>query len=65
MNHDMAGRHALSISMINPPPNFGGLKFESDPGEIGCAFHRAGAKIGKKGAFFKGIKDLLGNHTHL
>jgi len=23
-------RHTLSISRINPPPNFGGLKFESD-----------------------------------
>ena len=36
-------RNTLSISRIYPPPNLGGLKFESD------------AEIGQKGAFCKGL----------
>jgi len=40
------GIHTLSISRINPPKYGGGLKFESDPREIGSAFHGAGADIG-------------------
>jgi len=39
------------ISRINPPKFGGGLKFESNPGEIGCAFHRASADIGEKDSF--------------
>jgi hypothetical protein len=31
--------------------------FEPDPREIGPAFHRAGAEIGEKGGFFKGLKS--------
>ncbi|OEU68105.1 MAG: hypothetical protein BA867_14130 [Desulfobacterales bacterium S5133MH16] len=31
------------------------LKFEPDPRGIGYAFHGAGAKIGQKGAFCKGL----------
>jgi hypothetical protein len=33
---------------------FRGLKFESDPREIGLAFHRAGADIGDKDSFRSG-----------
>jgi len=36
---------------IYPPPNLGGLKFESDPRGIGYAFHRAGADMGEKDSF--------------
>jgi hypothetical protein len=35
---------------------FRGLKFESDPREIGSAFHRAGADIGEKDSFRSGTK---------
>jgi hypothetical protein len=34
-------RNTGSISRINPPKFGGGLKFESDPREIGFAFHGA------------------------
>ena len=34
---------------------FRGLKFESDPREIGFAFHGAGADIGEKDSFRSGI----------
>ena len=34
---------------------FQGLKFDPDPREIGYAFRRAGAEIGQKRAFFKGL----------
>jgi hypothetical protein len=56
----------LSISRINPPKFGGGLKFESDPREIGFApmkyvlhfigqaFHGAGADIGEKDSFYSG-----------
>jgi hypothetical protein len=47
-------RHTLSISRINPPKFGGGLKFESDPREIGSAFHGAGADIGEKDSFRSG-----------
>jgi hypothetical protein len=50
-----AGRNTLSILRINPPKFGGGLKFEPDPRGIGYAFHGAGAGIGKKGAFCKGL----------
>jgi len=33
---------------------FRGLKFESDPGEIGSAFHGAGEDIGEKDSFRSG-----------
>jgi hypothetical protein len=33
---------------------FRGLKFESDPREIGSAFHGAGADIGEKDSFRSG-----------
>jgi len=33
---------------------FRGLKFESDPRGIGCAFHEAGADIGEKDSFRSG-----------
>jgi hypothetical protein len=33
---------------------FRGLKFESDPKEIGFAFHRSGADIGEKDGFRSG-----------
>jgi len=36
-------RNTDRISRINPPEFGGGLKFESDPGEIGFAFLGAGA----------------------
>jgi len=51
-NHSNTG----SISRINPPKCGGGLKFESDPREIGCAFHRASADIGEKDSFGSGTK---------
>jgi len=35
---------------------FRGLKFESDPREIGSAFHGAGADIGEKDSFRSGTK---------
>jgi len=41
---------------IYPPPNLGGLKFESDPRGIGYAFHRAGADMGEKDSFPSGAK---------
>jgi len=48
-------RNTLSILRINPPKFGGGLKFESDPRGMGYAFHGAGAGIGQKGAFCKGL----------
>jgi hypothetical protein len=36
---------------------FRGLKFEPDPRGIGYAFHGAGAGIGQKGAFLKGLSS--------
>ncbi len=33
---------------------FRGLKFESDPGGIGFAFHRAGAEIAENSHFWMG-----------
>jgi len=49
-----AGSNTDSISRINPPKFGGGLKFESDPREIGYAFHGAGADIGGKNSFRSG-----------
>ena len=34
----------INIPRINLPKFGGGLKSESDPREIGCAFHRAGTE---------------------
>jgi len=51
-----AGSNTGSISRINPPKFGGGLKFESDPREIGSAFHGAGADIGEKDSFRSGTK---------
>ena len=48
-------RNTPSILRINPPKFGGGLKFESDPGEIGFIFHRANTEIGQKGTFYKGL----------
>ena len=48
----------MSISRINPLKFGGGLKFELDPREISYAFHGAGAGIGQKGVFFKGLWTL-------
>jgi len=47
--------NTFSISRINPPKFGGGLKFEPDPRGIGSAFHRSGAEIEQKGAFFNGL----------
>ena len=46
-------RHTLSISRIYPPPNFGGLKSESD------------AEIGQKGTFCKGLNGIASGTTAL
>jgi hypothetical protein len=43
---------------------FRGLKFESDPREIGCAFHGAGADIGEKDSFRSGT-DMNSNTVHI
>jgi hypothetical protein len=55
--HIGAGIHTWSILRINPPEFGGGLKFEHYPRGIGYAFHRAGAGIGQKGVFCKGLKE--------
>ena len=52
-------RHTLSISRINPPKFGGGLKFESDPREIGSAFHGAGTDIGEKDRFRSGTNYYI------
>ena len=41
---------------------FRGLKFESDPRGIGCAFHGAGADIGEKDSFRSGTNYGI-NHV--
>ena len=53
----------MSISRINPPKFGGGLKSEFDLGGIGSAFHGAGAEIGQKGTFFKGLSVDV--HVHM
>ena len=56
-------KHTLNISRINPPKFGGGLKSESDPRGIDSAFHGAGAEIGQKGVFFKGLSVDV--HIHM
>jgi hypothetical protein len=43
-----------SISRSTPPKFGSGLKFESDPREIGSAFHGASVDIGGKDRFRSG-----------
>jgi hypothetical protein len=50
------GIHTWSISRIKLKLHFV-HNVEPDPREIGFAFHRAGAEIGQKGAFCKGLGD--------
>jgi hypothetical protein len=47
-------RHTLSISRIELKLHFV-QNVEPDPRGIGYAFHGAGAGIGQKGTFFKGL----------
>ena len=53
-------RNTLSISRIKLKLHFV-HNVETDPREIGSAFHGAGAEIGQKGAFCKGL-SVVSHH---